>query len=163
MNGLQITHILTLDPFVRQYYKGMASVDTNIFPYHHEDPALYIVNTDKEGGPGDHWCAVYFKKKETEFFDPFGLPPNIYGFQRLFATRAKGVNISSNTVCLQDLSSSTCGNHCIFYCLLKSRGYSMSEIIDKYDIGNMGKNDEMVTDCILQFGKWFVNKKCMYS
>ncbi|GFV28011.1 hypothetical protein TNCV_1940101 [Trichonephila clavipes] len=39
-----------------------------------------VANTDTRDQEGSHWLAMYIKDKDTlEFFDSYGLPPEMYG------------------------------------------------------------------------------------
>ncbi|KAF4522353.1 hypothetical protein B566_EDAN011073 [Ephemera danica] len=52
--------------------------ETDTLPNVFEKPAIFIVNTDKAGAPGQHWVSIYISKKgHCEYFDSFGMPPYI--------------------------------------------------------------------------------------
>jgi hypothetical protein len=149
MDGKQISEFLKKDAFTSWYFQGFSMNDTIKLPSSKKDPALYILNTDKESGKGIHWCAAVFEGLRGEFFDPFGMSPQVYGFDDLLQTR-KIKKIVYNTVVVQNLSSIVCGHHCLFYAYHRCRGYSLSDILTKYDPYDTEKNDAMVVDFLIR-------------
>lgn len=75
MNGSQIKKILYTDAATNQCFIGVFPSD--IIPhYNNTYPAACVINTDTDGGPGEHWIAVYITSpEEVEFFDSFGRSP----------------------------------------------------------------------------------------
>ena len=105
-------------------------------------PSCLIANTDKASGKGEHWVAFWFDSPYScEFFDSYGLSPFDYGFS--FSCT------SFNSRTLQSLTSSVCGQFCIYYLYSRSRGLSLSHIINSF-FSNLGWNDYQVAH--------FVNK-----
>lgn len=150
MNGLEISYILSMDPYTSKFFKGFGMSDTRRLAFTNEPSALYILNTDSSSGPGEHWCVVFFKDYSAEFFDPFGEPPETYNFPSLIRSR-NFANLKHNPIQVQSISSTTCGQHCIFYALNRCRGYSMKEILNMYKAGDTAKNDEMVYNVVKKF------------
>jgi hypothetical protein len=152
MNGRQLINILSLDRYTAQTFRGLAMRDSDRLPHANVLlPSLYIVNSDKEEGKGEHWCAAFYYADTREFFDPFGNPPAFYGFEKLLGSRKTLYSIS-NSVCIQNVLSSCCGAHCLFYALHRCRGMVLHDIIELYDESDMQKNDKMVTQFVAQFG-----------
>jgi hypothetical protein len=150
-----------MDLYTARYFQGFAMRDSMGFHLgkNMKTPGLYILNTDSESGKGEHWCVVFFSEKgECEFFDPFGSPPSVYQFDRILSTPYSSVNIY-NPFCMQDLFSKTCGHHCLFFAYFRCRGVSFSEILKCYDQADVKKNDKMVTDFIVQFGRVYYPMK----
>ena len=100
-------------------------------------PRGFVANTDPSTEPGTHWVSFYFPSREKgEFFDSYGYPPEYYGepFQ--------SYNVETiNSHKLQSSWSEVCGHYCIFYLYHRSRGYSMSKIV------NMFSSNTMINDC----------------
>ena len=67
MNTQQISTILSSDVMTKKLVHGVFPVD--------QLPSvcngMYVINTDEQDKPGDHWLAVYNK----EYFDSYGYPP----------------------------------------------------------------------------------------
>jgi hypothetical protein len=150
MNGRQMSHLLSMDNYTAIFFKGFAMQDTEHLNHCDEKPALYIINTDVESGPGKHWCAAFYFKNCCEFFDPFGMDPRAYGLENILLSRNVKV-IKANNRCLQNVLSAVCGHHCIFYAYHRCRNYQMKDIIKLYQ-NDTTWNDHMVQDFTVQFG-----------
>lgn len=149
MNGLKIANILRLDPYARSKFSGYGCPDIPIVPPA-DKASLFILNTDESGGPGEHWCSVYFYDGVCDFFDSFGFPPSVYKLQGIFEGYVGKICFNSHQV--QPLTSKTCGYYCIYFGLLRCRGYTLKEIIDTFVKTDIERNDELVTKCVMQFG-----------
>lgn len=152
MNALQMSTLFSLDPYTSRWFKGLGWVDTKQLPHPEDNPALYILNTDVERGPGEHWCVVFYENDDMEFFDPFGSPPVVYDFDRLLNSR-KSREYLYNPVCVQNPEAIVCGHHCVFYALQRCRGDSFQDIIGRYNLRDMDGNDKMVRDYVMKFGQ----------
>jgi hypothetical protein len=154
MNGLQLIHLFSLDKATALYFKGIAMRDSEILPRRQADPALYILNTGSVTSRGEHWCAVYFENEIQEFFDPFGMPPDFYGFDALLKTRTVAPSEKRfNVVPLQSMKSIVCGHHCVLYAYHKCRGFSLEKVLSLYPSGkDREKNDAFALNFVLQFG-----------
>ena len=72
--------------------------------------------------------TFYFPSREKgEFFDSYGHPPEYYDESFKFETIE-----TWNKRKLQSSWSEVCGQYCIFYLYHKSRGYSMSKIVNLF-------------------------------
>ena len=80
--------------------------------------------------------SFYFPSHEKgEFFDSYGYPPEHH------AETFKFYKIETmNNHKIQSSWSDVCGQYCIFYLYHKSRGYSMSKIVNLFS-GNTNLND----------------------
>ncbi len=100
-------------------------------------PACLIANTDNANKPGEHWVAFWFESKESiEFFDSYGFHPSYFGFS-LSCT-------NYNTLTIQSLDSSVCGEYCLYYLYMKSQSRSLSQIASLFDPSNTLWNDKQV-------------------
>jgi hypothetical protein len=152
MNSTRIEFILKHDPVTRKIFRGFAHPDY-LKPFK-KYPCLLILNTDSITGPGEHWCACYFLNKNyAEFFDPYGLSPDIYGFTPLIKKYSKKIHFNKTPV--QGLLASTCGHHVLFYALHRTRGLSSRTILNKFYTNDPVKNDNMVFKYLQKFGRVF--------
>jgi hypothetical protein len=161
MNGYKIVRFLSADPYTARYFKGLAMRDTDSLPGLKEKieknvnkgPFLYILNTDVETGRGQHWCVAYITQigGRCDFFDPFGLPPSFYGFERLLYKYCSYIVYSNK--CVQGILSHACSHHCLLFSFYICRGYSMSSILSLYSDDDMHYNEKFVEGFVLQFGK----------
>jgi len=116
-------------------FDGVYSIDT--LP---DRPRLLVCNTDPSHRPGRHWICICVENGTGEYFDSLGRPPsdvlrhymNIMCEQWTFNARQ-----------LQSIVSRFCGHYCIYYCLLRSRGITMSEIVASFS-NDTGFNDSMM-------------------
>lgn len=148
MNAGTLITVLRNDPFARGSFLGIAWKDSNFKIK--KFPASIIFNTDEFRGPGIHWCAAYFESSEKcEYFDPFGFPPAVSGshnFSKVLTENAKYIEFNGEQV--QDFEASTCGQHCAYFILLRSRNFPLSTIIEDFYTENVQLNDEKVKSYI---------------
>jgi len=133
MNTLEINNIL------KHYkcFKGVYPIDK--IPKINN--GVIIINTDISTGPGKHWVALSMCKNLCEYFDSFGLPPL---HNELITILNKFKGYLYNTVTLQNVNSSTCGNYCVIYASLRCRGYKYNQIINIFT-SNTKINDKIVS------------------
>ena len=152
MNGAVITHILNNDPQTCKWFQGFATPDTKIYITH--KPALIILNTDKSNGPGEHWCvAIFLKNNVCEFFDPYGFSPVVYDFKHILLEYAHKIKFNTKRV---QGNAPTCGHHCIFFALNRSRKKSVEKIMRVYSM-NLKQNDAMVYKFVQNLGVKFAH------
>jgi len=111
-------------------------------------PSCFVANTDPANKPGEHWVAYWFDSADScEFFDSYGLSPKDYGLP-ISCT-------SFNTQLLQSLTSSVCGQFCIYYLFYRSRGLPLPQILNSFSLANLAWNSQQVAR--------FVNKHFVSS
>jgi hypothetical protein len=108
-------------------------------------PVCFVINTDKRGEPGEHWVAVYYLSPANgEFFDSFGNSPLLLGFGK---RSLPNITIWSK-VRLQAFNSDVCGEYCIHYLAMRSRGYSSASSIfsalNGFTCSDYKHNDDVV-------------------
>ena len=106
------------------------------------DPYLLVCNTDPSHRLGEHWVAIYVDDEGRcgEYFDSFGRPPSVT-FRRYLDKHC--VHWSYNDVQLQSVVSRFCGQYCVLYCILRSRGMDMRSIVSSFT-RDTGFNDVLV-------------------
>jgi hypothetical protein len=127
MNSDQIDRILQRT-MGSSRFAGVFAADTIPQPRAHRFPYGVVVNTDKMGGAGLHWQAIWMLgPKRAEFFDSFGdePPPTI---ARYFHTNHIHVKIK-NKKKIQANYEVSCGPFVIYYLVQRARGARMSEIV----------------------------------
>lgn len=135
MNTSQIYEFLKKDQIINKSFLGVFSRDqlpSKLYKF----PCSFIVNTDKQSEPGEHWLAFYYdKNKNATFFDPCGFKPSVYGLHPFLNSTSK--NWEYNAKRIQSFFSFLCGQICIFFLYFKSRNYSLDYIqnifTDEYD------------------------------
>ena len=135
MNSLQLKRALERNTYTKKTFRGVFAADE--MPTLDTFPCGFVANTDPSTEPGTHWVSFYFPSRDKgEFFDSYGYPPEYYG------EPFKAYNVETiNSHKLQSSWSEVCGHYCIFYLYHRSRGYSMSKIV------NMFSSNTTINDC----------------
>ena len=144
MNTQQIENILSrIIPPNRCRFLGVFAKDKIPSPNSltHSFPICFVANTHDSHNPGEHWLAFFYDSPTSlEFFDSYGFSPDFYNFQ-ISPTRM-------NHQPIQSLTSSVCGQYCIFYLYHRSLGYSLSKILSSFSITDLDWNDKRVSHFI---------------
>ena len=151
MNSLELKRSLWENRETRPQYGDVLAVDnlpTGVVPPHHR---AFIVNTDYQSGPGEHWVAVYFAphSRMAEFFDPLGRSVADYDPRLMtFIRRNKEYTLENTPQRCQSIDGGLCGQFCLYYLLRKCRGDSMMTILDGFDLKRFLMNDLLVKDVV---------------
>jgi len=145
MNGGVIQDILENNIYTAPHFKGFCTPDLPL-PSQFSKPAIFILNTDRWYGEGEHWCVANFISDDIcEFFDSYGKPPCYYNFDKIMYAHVK--HIVYNPFRVQG-SQPTCGHHCLFFILLRYFGFGASFILNKLlkhnSLTDLERNDETV-------------------
>ena len=93
---------------------------------------LLVVNCCPSNYRGEHWVAVFSENEQLEFFDSFGLPPDVYEGVVSFL-RAQGwpeeFDATYNDEQIQSIDSDACGHYCILFCHFRARGVAYADIL----------------------------------
>jgi hypothetical protein len=131
-----------------KHFLGVFASDQLLSIEHINYPASLVVNTDPLHKPGSHWIAFHFdSQSHLDYFDSQGMPPSSNPNLARFARQ----NATTITYCdkpLQGLYSAACGYYCIAFLALRSRGYTLSDIVSLYWGGRPGIYDELVCNDI---------------
>lgn len=135
-------------------FHGVYAADT--LPKTFSKPAAFIVNTDKQNAPGQHWVAIYVDAKgNCEYFDSFGLPPFIPDHLNFMRKHSKH-SVTSNKMSLQGFESSVCGHYACMYILGKACNISLNTFVKSMNVGTPYDNDAHI---IILFMKYFSSKE----
>ena len=141
LSTLDILKEIDKDSYAKRYFIG------NRLPAIISYPASLIVNTDPSGKPGEHWLAIYFNKsKEAEFFDSFGLSAEQYKFDKYLKYFSR--SYVDNKFQIQNFDSNTCGYYCLYFIMLKSRGFTLNEINSLFSKNDFKINDFLVSHIV---------------
>ena len=143
MNTKQIEYLLKNDPYSQKMFKKVCAKD--LIP-RVTYPTAYVVNSHPSSKPGEHWVAMYFDKNgKGEYFDSYGLSPDIFGFTEFMNKNSTSWDFNKKT--LQSLFSNVCGHYCIYFILFRCRGVSMRDITAHFS-SNLTENDRRVANFI---------------
>jgi len=103
---------------------------------------LMVCNLDPSHRPGTHWVAIYVdtREKRAEYFDSMGREPckTIKTYLDRWCKRW-----TYNCRQLQSVVSLLCGHYCIYFCVLRSNGITMREIVNSLS-ADTAFNDTLV-------------------
>lgn len=158
MNTLDLIQAMEQDSKSHGKFCGVYASDT--LPKVIENyPCGLIVNTDPQTEKGSHWLAMYFPSKESaEFFDSYGNPPDFYeeNFKTFLNSHSR--KWTYNHRCLQSLTSSMCGQFCVYFLLNRIRGKSLLQIVKSFN-DNVSVNDQRVSHFVRRLLGFSSNKK----
>ena len=110
-------------------------------------PKLLILNADETGMPGSHWLAFYVPKEgPLEFFDPLGHAPETYQEYWKYWLDSSERSSVRNASRYQDDDSSSCGQFCIFFGVLRLMGLSMKDVLRCLKTDDLIANEIVVDD-----------------
>ena len=142
MDNIEIRRLLSSHLQTKSTFVGVFAADTLPRRPRPFKPCAYVVNTDVESGPGEHWVCIYFPKNgPVEYFDSYGCKP-----RRLHKKIMKNHRIVSSKIRLQSNLSTTCGQHVIHYILKRCMGNSMTNILSIFNKKHLITNDQYVVN-----------------
>jgi len=112
-------------------------------------PRLLVVNTDPATSPGRHWVCMYVENGRGEYFDSFGQAPTVT-FERYLNRHCSSWTFNSRQ--LQSVISRFCGHYCIYYCVLRSRGIDMPNVVNSFTT-DTALNDVLVHRFVCRVAK----------
>ena len=138
MDTNQLINYLKSDHYSKHHFCGVLSIDK--LPIRKvKRPCSFIINTHESSLPGEHWFAILIPRKgKIEYFYSYGLKPfkkEVYDF-----IKANNLKFIYNTKQIQDYGSENCGKYCIFYIYMRSRGFSLKDILNFF-VSNKNLND----------------------
>ena len=123
MNTNQIDRVLRKNCSI---YRGVFAADELPEITFDSRPIVIVANTDPKHMPGTHWVCIYFDASNNgEYFDSFGLRPsrNFESYINCYCS-----SWWYNERQLQSVISKYCGAYCVWFCIMKSRGFAMSAL-----------------------------------
>lgn len=116
-------------------------------------PVYMIVNTHPSHMPGEHWLAMTLEGENVgTFFDSFGFPPNFSHYPKsiLQFLEKQCKTILHHNCQLQNVLSTACGQHCVFYLCKRASGLSYEDVLSLYQ-DDVIKNDATVTNFVKKY------------
>ena len=110
-------------------------------------PRAFVCNTDPSDQEGEHWVAFYFDQDMTaDYYDPYGLPPVIPSWIRFLNNNCDSWR--HNPIRLQEVDSSTCGHHVLYFLLHRSRGVPLETVLSHFT-STKNDNDSRVINFLM--------------
>ena len=111
------------------YFHGVFGKDEIENIHTHSLPCSFIFNEDNFAGKGTHWVVVYIDDNHAlDFYDSFGEPPALKEFKSFI----RPFKLSYNKTQVQSFESATCGQHCIFFLINRTKNVTMNSLVSKY-------------------------------
>lgn len=110
-------------------------------------PSSVIFNTHVSRLPGEHWLAIHISEDGVGyFFDSFGNKYDYPSFPLIISDFLKLNSrvVQYSSVQVQDFSSDTCGQHCVFFLYHMARGRDYDYVLKLYS-DDLIKNDKRVS------------------
>ena len=153
MNTREIKTILLGDPHLQKISLIDVCARDQLPTYFDPTKTVgFIVNTDKQTDRGSHWVALYIDSfGQCTYFDSFGFGP-LYSEIVNFILRNSTKPLIYNSRMLQDVGSTSCGLYAIYFLLMKARGRSLAQIVQRFLATNQQyKNDRIIKKVIQEY------------
>ena len=140
----ELNAVADQDPFLKKVFEGTGPCD--LLPRRPKKKGCYIVNTDPEGQPGQHWIALWTENNVCEVMDSYGLPLEWYKTTQPMIDwiNKHWKHEVHNGTTLQGLHSYACGHYCLAYLKMKARGGSLQDFLALFSDHDYVQNDEKV-------------------
>lgn len=121
-----------------------------------------VANTDPDDRPGEHWVAFVWKGKVLyEYFDPYGMPLEMYPALNKTMTAMKKKNMQPTLAAVQPPLSTACGHFCIYFLYYRSRNLSLAGIVSRLLRVSVGFRDSVVRSFVRDLtSKLHVRRPC---
>ena len=125
LDSLDIINLLSDCPI----FGGVFSCDE--IPKTTQRPVAYVINTKKVSEAGEHWQVILLHEDGIgEFFDPFGLPPDVDEISLYLDTECDGWGYLP--ISLQHLFAVSCGLYCINFIRARQSGLTYAQVINQF-------------------------------
>jgi hypothetical protein len=146
MYSNEIEQVLSKEEWFQKGFCGVLAINQLSHFKVKTRPCAFIVNTDNENLPGEHWFSIYIPEKGiVEYFDSYGHPPMNKEVYHFLTKITEKWNYNSKR--LQNDYSSTCGKYCVIYLIARFKGLTMNEYTNWFSSTDYALNDK-ITDSI---------------
>ena len=120
-----------------------------ISQFQFQGPKFMVFNTDETGSRGTHWVAMFVPLSgPLEYFDPLGRKPETYRTYFRSWLEAGNRGYLRNEDRYQEYGTSSCGEFCVYYGVMRSRGLEMRDILLNFNVRNLLYNETVVSDFV---------------
>ena len=151
MNGYELECVIRSNPCIQRSVKGVYARN-NLPKDGIRYPSTYIVNSDKDDRPGEHWLAIVLESKSHGiFFDSFGRPPEIYGVELKDFLNANVKQYQCFSLPVQSKHSSLCGFFVLTFLMLHvCLKWPIDSIVKFFD-SDVNVNDRIVLSFVNEY------------
>jgi len=146
----QLTYLAREDPCLKPVFYGTVPCDgLPKYPIKTQ-PRAYIVNTDPEDKPGQHWIALWTENNVREVMDSYGLPLDTYPQAKPLKdwVMTQWKYVVTNGRSLQGFFSQACGHYALLYLKLKAQGGTLQDFVNFFSQYDRVKNDHQVGEIL---------------
>ena len=137
-----LNHLARQDPDLNKAFRGVFPADKlPTVPKTRVLSDAYIVNTDPEGQPGEHWLAIWTCNRVCEVFDSYGLLLSTYKNPQLQAWFKQWKEVITSDHTLQAMDTHTCGHYALVFLNAKVRQQSFQDFLAQWNAQNLVLND----------------------
>jgi hypothetical protein len=132
MNTRDIESILGSDGYTLSSFLGALSRDEFehlLYNRPRDKDYAVVFNSHTSDLPGEHWMGFYCRGGEGFYFDSYGRHPSVYKDLHQ-ALRYRFNKVHWNDIRLQGVTSNTCGDYSVMFCLFMARGWKFKRFID---------------------------------
>lgn len=133
MNTEEIKNYLETNEYTRDIFLNVYAMDQLPKEKISRTRWILIMNCCPANLRGEHWIAMYCENDNLEFFDSFGMSPLMYEGVPDFIEKQKTNSVKYNCKQLQSIDSDACGHYCIVYAVWRAQGYSLYDIMERFD------------------------------
>ena len=147
LTNYQLAHMTSTHQCTEDIVDGVFSFDhipNTVSKY----PAFFICNNKPGNHPGEHWFSLFFpsERKQAELFCSLGKSPEYYGTKIINILTSNGNgHYKYNQSQLQGDSSRACAYFVLYFCDLRSRGFSYENIMNNFSPTDLEENEILVT------------------
>ena len=164
MNTSQLQCCIDCDTILRAGVIGVFASDQLplTFPFCNSG---FIANTDDHTRPGRHWIAFFQPQPGLiECYDSYGHKPDYYGpwFTR-WLQKHPTTTLMWNNRQIQSDTSNTCGLYCLYFLRQRLMGYSMTNIVQRFNFSDARENDRYIYGVFERVFPHCMKNDCVYN
>ena len=145
MDTIDFFNVLIKDQYSAQIFIGAMARDEFILEFKSNPYGHFIFNTHNSNEPGEHWISVYRKGNHIIYFDSFAFPLHKYPDVYQTISTIKNCRLVWNKETLQGITTTTCGDYSILFCLLVACGWSLKKFVKRMlQISGFEKRDHTI-------------------
>ena len=142
LSNRHLDKLVETDSTLQEKYYGTIPCDKLPEKPEKYKSTAYIVNTQPEGMPGEHWIAIWTYNGVCEVFDSYSIPLDLYPTAKpIVEWLKKWQFVMRNGKALQATNSQSCGDYAFFFLLSRSRGKQMTDFLNEFSSKDYLQND----------------------
>ena len=156
MNSTDIENIVNGDQRASKTFRGVYPKDEllSLLANSANINGSFVFNTHPSLKGGEHWICLVVDDGAAIYFDSFGRHPLVYSSVGAILAQRRDV-VLYNSQLLQNVSTTVCGDYCVLFLLLRSRGWTLQRYVDwLYQLGDSEGRDHALRRLTLTLFGW---------